>query len=293
MVITLKHKQLFCMALISVFLCALLAIATDAVKVNAATQEKKTPLPIVMYHKLTTDETKTGPYVTTVAQFEKDLQYLQKQGYETISVVQLLCFAYNGGELPKKPVMITFDDGFECIAAYAAPLLEQYGMCAVNFVIGCVADDYSCQSLHELAYSCLNWETAKALADSGTLELQSHSYDLHRIAMGRTGAAKMQTETAEDYAKMLSQDCIQMRTKMRENTGYEPTALAYPYGSWSEESAQILQDNGILAAFTCEERVNYIHTQSTEWLYRLRRYNRAHGKSSEAFFEKMGIGKAV
>ena len=44
---------------------------------------------------------------------------------------------------------------------------------------------------------------------------------------------------------------------------------------------------GFEAALVCEERVNYIDTENTDWMYRIGRYNRPHGISSAEFFAKM------
>ena len=76
---------------------------------------------------------------------------------------------------------------------------------------------------------------------------------------------------------------------MEEKTGYKPTAFTYPYGCYSKESKDILKSMGFSAAFVCEERINYIDTENTDWLYRIGRYNRPHGISSAEFFAAMGV----
>ena len=104
------------------------------------------------------------------------------------------------------------------------------------------------------------------------------------------GIKKKKSETFEQYNEFLSADALKMKEKMIEHTGKAPVAIAYPFGSFSEETADILEDNGIKMAFTCEEKVNVIRKAESEWLFRLGRYNRPDGISSESFFGKMGIG---
>lgn len=242
-----------------------------------------------MYHQLTKSESKAGKYVLTVEQFENDLIYLKEKGYETVTVNQLLEFSKGKGELPEKSVMITFDDGCETLYAYAKPLLEKYGFTAVGFVVGALADSYDELDDHNLSYSCLNWSEIKEMCDSGVVDIQSHSYDLHKNTAERSGAKKKKGETFERYCEFLSSDAAKMKEKMLQHIGEVPVAFAYPFGSYSPESAEILSKCGIEMVFTCEERVNVIEKAESEWLFRLGRYNRPHGISSGSFFEKMGI----
>ena len=100
---------------------------------------------------------------------------------------------------------------------------------------------------------------------------------------------KKKSETFEQYSEFLSADALKMKEKMLEYTGKAPVAIAYPFGSFSSESKDILKKCGIKIAFTCEEKVNIIKKAESEWLFGLGRYNRPYGISSESFFEKMGI----
>lgn len=243
-------------------------------------------LPIVMYHQLTQDKSKAGKYVLTVEQFEKDLIYLKENGYSSVTVCQLLDYASGVGELSQKSVMITFDDGCEAVYAYALPLLKKYGFTAVCFAIGSVADKYSKINDHNLLYSNLTWDEIKELCDGGIIDIQSHTYDLHENSDGRSGLKKKKSETFEQYSEFLTADALKMKEKMIEYTGKVPVAIAYPFGSYSKESAAILKSCGIKMAFTCEEKVNVIKKAESEWLFGLGRYNRPEGINSESFFRK-------
>ena len=61
---------------------------------------------------------------------------LQVKGYTAITVSDLLAYVQDGADLPEKPVMITFDDGYYNNYIYAYPLLKQRGMKAVVSIIG-------------------------------------------------------------------------------------------------------------------------------------------------------------
>lgn len=287
MIIRMKKKMLLIMSLI--FMLLMLCFGLLNV-ISVSSVQNGTELPIVMYHQLTKSESRAGKYVLTLGQFEKDLKFLKNKGYETVTVYQVIDYVKGNGELPEKPIMLTFDDGCETLYHYALPLLEEYGFTAVGFAVGALADSYSALDDHNLNYSCLDWDEIKEMCDGGIVDIQSHSYDLHKNTADRSGAKKKNGETLEQYSEFLSSDATKMKERMLKLAGKEPIAFAYPFGSYSEESADILKKCGIEMVLTCEERVNIIKKAGPECLFRLGRYNRPHGISSESFFEKMGIG---
>lgn len=287
MIIKIKKRYV---AIIAISLIAASAFCTAINVISVSSSQNGVKLPIVMYHQLTKSESKAGKYVLTLEQFEKDLKFLKKNGYETVTVNQLLAFAKGDGDMPEKAIMLTFDDGCETLYSYAFPLLKEYGFTAVGFAVGALADSYTELDDHNLNYSCLNWSEIKEMCDGGIVDIQSHSYDLHKNTANRSGAKKKKGETLEQYREFLSADASKMKEKMLEHTGKAPVAFAYPFGSYSSESADILKKCGIEMVLTCEERVNIIKKAEPECLFRLGRYNRPNGISSESFFEKMGIG---
>lgn len=287
MILKLKKRYF---AAIAVLLAPVVGLAAAINVISVSSLQNGVGLPIVMYHQLTKSESRAGKYVLTLEQFEKDLKYLKKNGYETVTVNQLISFVKGEGDMPEKAVMLTFDDGCETLYSYALPLLEQYGFTAVGFAVGALADSYTELDDHNLNYSCLNWSEIKEMCDGGIVDIQSHSYDLHKNTANRSGAKKKKGETLEQYREFLSSDVSKMKEKMLEHVGKSPVAFAYPFGSYSSESEDILKKCGIEMVLTCEERVNIIKKSEPECLFRLGRYNRPHGISSESFFEKMGIG---
>ena len=283
-----KYKKTAAWIVFGAF-CLLLLVTAGIKIVEVSGENNGVQLPVVMYHQLTKSESKSGKYVLPLEQFEKDLKYLKNKGYQTVTVQQLVAFSEGKADLPEKSVMITFDDGNETLYEYAMPMLEQYGFTAVGFVVGALADRYTELDDHNLNYSNLNWQEIKEMSSGNIIDIQSHSFDLHKNTADRSGAKKKKSETIEQYREFLSADAAKMKMKMVEQTGKEPIAFAYPFGSFSSESREILKENGMKVVFTCEERVNIIKKAEPECLFGLGRYNRPSGISSESFFEKMGI----
>lgn len=273
---------------VSIFLTAALisGICTDTVKVSATADTVE--LPIIMYHQITTNPAKKGKYSVTLDELEKDFLYIKKCGYTAINIEELLDYAYNGADLPEKPIMITFDDGRETMYEYLLPLLEKLDMKAVIAVIGSATDLFTERTDHHLSYSHLNWEKVNALVQSKHIEIQNHSYDMHSNKNGRNGMRKKIGESYEKYKEVLKEDLMKFQNLIFKHTNYLPTAVVYPFGEYSKETPEILRELGFKAALTCEGKVNKISREDCDyWLFRLGRFNRASGKSSEEFFKKI------
>ena len=263
-----------------------------AVACMSSDTAKTTPLPVLMYHNITKKAALRSKYAVTAAEFESDLQYLQKNGYTSISVQQLTDYAYNGTPLPDRPVIITIDDGFESFYAYAYPLLEKYDCKAVVNVVGAYAKKYTelerqgNPDCHNLDYSYLNFDEIKKLADSGIAEIGCHTYDMHTLK-GRRGCGKTSGESEEAYEKALSADIAAFRQASADCLDGDSLIFAYPYGIYSPQTPDILRKNGFIAVFDCTEKINRISRGDISYLFHLHRYNRPGGVSSESFFAKM------
>ena len=186
--------------------------------------------------------------------------------------------------MPEKPVIITFDDGFESTLAYAEPLLQQYGFTAVVAVIGNVCEKFSVLDEHDPELSNLSWEDAADMAERGTFEVQCHTWDLHTLSP-RTGCDIRRWESEAAYRSALSADLSRFLMGCTSHGLVLTPTIAYPYGAYSRETTDAVRDFGFLAAFTCTEKINLL-TGAEEELYDLGRFNRPHGISSENFFGK-------
>ena len=92
-------------------------------------------LPVLMYHDITRDG-EPGFLTVTLCRLEKQLRYIKEKGYQAISLRQLYYYLTEGRPLPRKPVLLSFDDGFKSNFTYLYPLLVRYGLKAVIFLVG-------------------------------------------------------------------------------------------------------------------------------------------------------------
>ncbi|HNZ98659.1 polysaccharide deacetylase family protein [Ruminococcus sp.] len=245
--------------------------------------EPPVSLPVIMYHSVC--EKEPSAYTVTPAQLESDLAWLRDHGCKTVTAEQLIDYTSGIGQLPEKPVLITFDDGFYNNLSLALPLLEKYDMTALVSIVGRYTDDYAAADPHADSYSYLIWEDVSALLASGRIEIGSHTYDLHSDTV-RKGCARLPDETVEDYSAMLAADVGLLSTELHLNCGVSPVVFAYPFGSLCPESLPVLRDSGILMTLTCREGMNLI-TRDPDCLYGIFRYNRSGLLTTEEYMEQL------
>ena len=245
-------------------------------------------LPVLMYHHMLQDSRLLGDYCIRPADFEADLRRIREEGYTTISIAELLAWADGQGELPRHPILLTFDDGYESTYTYAYPLLRQYGMKAVVSIIGRYTDQYSESDDHHLNYAHLTWAEARAMQASGLVELMNHSYDLHSNTH-RRGMNPLLGEDPEAYRQLLLADIGGMQAKLEGALGTRPAAFAYPFGYRCEAGDAVLRSLGFRVLLGCEEGINHL-TRQPGGCYRLRRYNRALTFDMDAFFASLSEG---
>lgn len=237
--------------------------------------ENEVRLPILMYHAICDDKASAGKFVITKKALEEDLKYLNEKGYTSISSQELIDYVENGTPLPEKPIMLTFDDGYFNNYCYAYPLLKEYNVKAVISIIGKYTDLYSETTEENPNYSHITWKQAQEMCESGLVEIQNHSYNSHTTDKGRNGTKKKKGETMEAYAEYIYSDIGKLQNEIKLNLGYTPTVFAYPFGSVSEASYDILKQMGFKVTLGCEERVNTIKQNDYECLYMLGRYLRS------------------
>ncbi len=92
----------------------------------------KKGLPVLMYHKII--EKGADGLTVTADQLDLQLMYLKEKGYQTLSFKTLKNLLKEGAPLPKKAIILTFDDAFINFREKALPLLKKYHFTATVFV---------------------------------------------------------------------------------------------------------------------------------------------------------------
>ncbi len=261
------------------------AAVADDIEMVSNSDDKGIFVPVIMYHSLLNDESRQGDYVTRPAQFTEDMEYLKTNGFNTVFISDIAEYVINGTELPDKPVVITFDDGYYNVLHYAYPYLKENNMKAVMNVVGSYTVQATDEDEHNPQYSALTWDEINELSESGVFEIGNHSYDLHSLSY-RKGCKKLYSESDEEYRKVLMDDIGRLQGLLEDKSNIKPEIFAYPYGLISDESVEILQDIGFKALLTCYEKPNFI-TRDPECLMSINRYNRSSEITTEEFMNKL------
>jgi len=242
-------------------------------------------VPIIMYHNILKTNSKSSKFIVTEKQLKEDLDFLKENGYNTVVMEDLVNYVYNDKPLPEKPIVLTFDDGYYNNYVYAYPLLKEYGFKGVLSVIGYYTDLYSENGEKNEHYSHVTWDNIKEMSDSGVIELQNHSYNLHSTDKGRNGSKKKKGESQEEYKKMLTSDLTKLQTGFEEKADIFATTYTYPFGSVSEASFDIIKEIGFKCSLSCESGINNV-SKDENCLYMMKRCIRTPSISVENILTK-------
>jgi peptidoglycan/xylan/chitin deacetylase (PgdA/CDA1 family)/SAM-dependent methyltransferase len=195
-------------------------------------------VPILMYHRIATDgPAALAPYRVAPELFAAQMDALYRAGYHTIRLEEWINALTRNEQLPGKPIILTFDDGYRDFLTAAMPVLRYYGFSATVFLvaerIGRVAN---WDSAYGEAAPLLSWQEVQALQDVGT-EFGCHSA-MHWPMTGMSLAE-------------LTEDTARSRAILEEGTGVPISSLAYPYGAENEFVRRAVADLGFQAAVTC------------------------------------------
>lgn len=275
-------KVIFTLILIAAVISGVPLCAGGKAEVYAAAAEIR--LPVLMYHSIL--NSKSGVYIVSEEQFESDIKGLAALNYSFVLPEEAIAYAEGRGNLPEKPIMITFDDGHYNTMYYALPILRKYNGKAVVNVIGAFSE-YSSTSGDDSNpnYSHLTWEQIKFLRDSEIFEIGNHTYDMHKFKP-RYGIMPKPGESGEDYEKALAGDAGRLQDKLAEY-GVYPKVFAYPFGRYSDTAREILLGAGFKMFLTCNEGVSVVKFGDPGSVFAVKRINRRGNYSTDAVLEKI------
>ncbi|BED91751.1 MAG: polysaccharide deacetylase family protein [Candidatus Improbicoccus pseudotrichonymphae] len=243
-------------------------------------------LPILMYHGITKNKEHENRFFINFKLFEKDLEFLKKHGFNTIFVSDLINFMNGNQSLPEKPIILTFDDGYLNNYLYVFPLIKKYNFKIILSPIGKCLDKYSTVHDRNPDTACVTWEDIKEMADSGLVEIQNHTYDMHSKKK-RYGCKILKDEHIIEYEEKLAKDLTKFQESMEIHGIAPPNTFTYPFGAICEECEEIIKKLGFKASFSCYGKMNFIKSPSDS--YSLGRFLRPNNISPENFFRKNKI----
>lgn len=247
--------------------------------------EEVVEVPIIMYHSVL--KSKKGMYSVHPSLLREDIRYLKNHGYQPIFVKDIIAFCEGKGDLPQKPVVLSFDDGHYNNYYYAYPILKEENFKANLNVVGSYCN-YSTTSgdYDNPNYSYLTWREIKELYDSNIFEIGNHTYKMHAFSP-RYGIKQKLYESDDEYAKALKDDVSKLEYKFMVECGFRTEVFAYPFGAYSDLGEKILREMGFKAFLTCNEGINKLKRGDAKALSRLKRVNRSGNLTTYQFFQKL------
>lgn len=194
-------------------------------------------VPILMYHRIGNEV--DSPWWVTVQDFETQLRSLREQGYSSVWPSDLAAHQRWGWPLPRKPILLTFDDGYLNMTEQAEPLLRKYGFKAVCYLItGRIGDAPATRQSWE-GTPLLIWPEVQAAYRRGTIRFGGHS----RTHPNLRALPESHQEIASCYRD------LQRKGRL------VPEGFCFPYGQYKDETLTELARSKFTTATTCTDGI--------------------------------------
>lgn len=199
--------------------------------------------PILLYHHIALKRPQNSYYVSP-AVFAEQMKWLQENDYHIVSLDDFYQAALGDGELPSKPVVITFDDSTKDQYQNGFPILKKYGVTATFFI-----------KLNNIGEGGMTWGMLREMVHSG-MTLGSHS-------VNHDNMAQMDSET-------LAYEFEKSKSVIEKETGVPVKYFAYPGGAYNSTTVAYAKYAGYLAAMATRHKV-WHKIERTNDLYTLAR----------------------
>jgi peptidoglycan/xylan/chitin deacetylase (PgdA/CDA1 family) len=187
------------------------------------------PVPILMYH-VVSDPFPDSPYpdlYVPKTEFQEQMEALKDADFTAVTLQEAWDSWHADGPLPRRPVVVSFDDGYHSHIANAYPVLRGLGWPGVlNLELKNIRSDYG-----------LTGAQVRQLVDAGW-ELDSHTIDHPDLTT--VDAAALQHEVADS------------RAELRRRFGVPVNFFCYPAGRYDDAAVAAVRAAGYLAAMTTD-----------------------------------------
>ncbi len=185
-------------------------------------------VPVLCYHQIRpligSDAAEDRTYIVPPKVLDAQLAALERAGFASVSADDVAAHMAEGKPLPRKPVLITFDDASAGQYTRALPILRRHGFRATFFIMTVVLGKRG-------------WLTrgqVRALDREG-MEIAAHTWD-HRAVPGYT---------EDDWRVQITEP----KAELEAIVGHPVDVFAYPFGEWDAAATGHLRDAGFRIAF--------------------------------------------
>lgn len=257
-------------------LCCLALLLT--VSLAPTTLAAGNGIPILFYHRV---DIPTGTFLhngmtVTPLHFDEQMRYLSRHGYHTISFAQWYQHIQSAAPLPPRPIIVTFDDGYQDVYTNAMPILQKYGFTATVFVVtGDVGGSNAWDRVKNFdSVPLLTWDELQTMADAG-FDIEAHTVTHPHLTRLSPAQATAEIKNA--------------KAALETHLGRRVDTFCYPYGDYNTEIKNIVRDSGYTGAVVT--RFGIAH--SGRDLFALRRINITRFDTVADLADKLSMAQAL
>lgn len=189
-----------------------------------------TKIPILLYHNFVKQvpekDSDNFNYINTPQSFEENIKTILENGYTIISMQELNDAIDGKIELPQKPILIHFDDGYYSNYEYIYEILKKYNAKVSIYIV----TDNIGKEIDGIKY--LGWEECKQMQNSGLVEIYSHSKK--HVFYNKLPSWQIRKDVIESY-KIIEENLGKKNFKV----------FVYTYGAYTKNTVRILKASGI------------------------------------------------
>lgn len=206
----------------------------------------------------------------TVETLVNHFEWLHANGYNPVSIDQLIQAEKGAAPLPDKAVLLCWDDGYSNFYSHVLPLLKAYNYPAVLALVGSwmntpedemvlYGDNYVTRD------TFLSWEQIREIANSHLVEIASHSFNLHKGLLADGYGDILPATITHDYdpnkdvyesdvevKNRLSEDLLKNNRLIEEQTGQSPRAMVWPFGRYNGLAVEVAKSLGMKVTLTLD-----------------------------------------
>ena len=203
-------------------------------------------VPILMYHYISEPPPGSDIYrvdlSVTPDSFRQQMAYLKENGYTPIDFYDLSTAIVAHTELPPKPIILTFDDGYTDNYEKAFPVLQEYGFKGTFFVVT--------EFIDAGREGYMNWEMIEEMSRAGQ-RIESHS--------------RTHPDLTTKSRDGLIWEILGSQETLAAHIGYQPRYFCYPGGTYNDETIQVLRELDFWGAVTTENGTWHGFNDRFEW----------------------------
>lgn len=200
-------------------------------------------LPILVYHTIAhpSEGARYPRNCVRPEQFAAQVRALRRAGYRTITFAQYLEYRAGRGKLPRRPILITFDDGYATVFDVAYPVLQRAGFVATIFVVTGRINGTNTWDAEERQQRLLSAEQIRVLHGAG-FEIQSHTVNHARLT--------------DVSAEVAFSELADARADLESMLGDPVRVICYPFAAHNAAVEKLAAAAGYELGVTIRRRLN-------------------------------------